>query len=92
MEKAILDGDKSVVVSMSRLLGLPVYSEIRRNKVYYDFFHESIKSARGKEGQLSQSEFSQLMKDIKKHCSERIKEISATTSSVYQASRLTCNF
>lgn len=33
-EKAISDRDKFVAVRMSRILGLPVYSEIKRNKIY----------------------------------------------------------
>ena len=40
LEKVLSDGDKSIVVSMSRLLGLPVYSEIKRNKIYRDFLYE----------------------------------------------------
>ena len=92
VEKAISDGDESIVVSMSRLLGLPVYSEIKRNKIYRDFLYESVKSTLGKESQMPESEFSQLMENIKKHCSEYIKKILATTPSVYEAGRMTCGF
>lgn len=69
VEKVISGGDKSIVVSMSRLLSLPVYSEIKRNKVYRDFLYE---------GKMTGSEFDQLIKNIKKYCSEYIENLLVT--------------
>ena len=91
-EKAISDGDKSVVVSMSRLLGLPVYSEIRRNKMYRDFLCESSRPTLGRDGQIKRSEFDQLTKNIKEYCSEYIRKLLATTPSVYGSEKITCSF
>ena len=83
VEKVISGGNKSIVVSMSRLLSLPVYSEIKRNKAYRDFLYE---------GKMTRSEFDQLIKNIKKYCSEYIENLLVTTPSTYEVRKITCDF
>jgi len=63
---AIQDEEKSVLVILSRLIGLPVYSELAKNKTYRFLFSDSFIPSKKVE-LISNNEFSLIVEKVKQY-------------------------
>lgn len=58
--------EKSVLVSLSRIIGLPVYSELCKKKAYRSLISESFTPPKKVE-EITRDEFDQIIQEIKKY-------------------------
>ena len=63
---AISDEDKVILVSLARIIGLPVYSELVKNKTYNTLFSDSFIPSKKVE-LISNNEFSLIVEKVKQY-------------------------